>query len=254
VDISVCTTYYDPRSRRCGMTEYSGKRHGIRMDNFGWGSKFDGFLRTKLVPMREYLRRQKTEFCLFLDGNDLIITSPLEDIFKTWDSMGGGVVVGSEIQIWPYVEMKQFLIDRATAQFPDTPDPAYRSIDTGFIMGKRKDVLDILDVVIDSEPKYQEEMPDTPIEIIEDDVGLFALNLRDGKIDFKIDYRCDLIVPMKSTLDKWYIIKEGKLHLSKTGSVPHIVHCNGGKSKSRFTARKLTTKLLGVRKTKVGKY
>jgi len=249
VDISVCTTYYDPESTSTGSIHTTAKAHGIDVTNFGGASGFDGFLKTKLIPLRKFLDTVTTSMVMFLDGNDVLITSPIDEIVDTWERISGGkVLVGSELVVWPYPELEQ----RQIALAGDSPSP-YKFVDTGLIIGKTEDVKRVLDVVIDSVPGYRSKMVDTPTNILEDDVGLFVLNMVDGNIDVAIDYGCKVIAPIRNTNPSDYTIKDGKLHLGLTGSTPHIVHCNGHRHKDRARMQIVSKTLLGYMKTKYRK-
>jgi len=252
VTMHVCTTYHDPGKRNHGSIHVSGANHGYSIANFGYNSGFDGFLRTKLIPLRDHLVTITAKYSMFLDGNDIVLTSPPEDILATWEEMSGGkVVIGSELAVWPYKDLRGFLEERA---FKKTQGLSpYISIDTGLILGKTKDIISILDTVIDSVPKYTLERPKSPVRIIEDDVGLFALNLNDGAIDVTIDYMCDIIVPIKSTMDHWFEIVDSKFHLLKTNRTPHIVHFNGHRRIDRSRMKVLSAPLMGVTKNKCKK-
>jgi hypothetical protein len=251
--ISVCTTYHDKRNLKRGPVHFSGNLHGITVVNFGWKDKFSGFLKTKLIPLKRYLQRQNTDLAMFVDGNDIIFTTPVEEILQTWrDKFGEKVVVGSEARVWPYKSLSSFLYNRAIEK-SGSKSPPFISIDTGLILGNRLEIIEMLEKVINSVDKHRARMPNTPTDIIEDDVGLFALNLSDGTIDYEIDYNADIIVPMKSVLSHWYEIKDGRMDFKKTGSRPHIVHCNGSGSRSKNAMVDMTRQLLGWKKTKVKK-
>jgi len=245
-DMAVCTTYYDPDERRVGPLDFSAARFGIGVTNFGAHQKFEGFLRTKLVPLREFAKDRTEDMLLFLDGNDTILTNPLKKLVESWDGFGGKVVIGGELKCWPYPFHEEPM--RAKA-----PQDSFCFMDTGLIFGKRKDVIDILDTVIGSVEGYRLKYPGYPARIIEDDVGLFMLNYVDGKIDIAIDYKCEIIVPMKEVTADWFEIEDGHLRLLKTGTTPHVVHCNGHRCIDKKRMRDISRRLLGVQKTKRAK-
>jgi len=247
--IHVCTTYFDPRQRCVGPLEFSAERFGVSVSNFGWNDKFDGFLRTKLIPLRKHLDSVRANMTMFVDGNDTILTSTLEAIEKTWEKISHSkVVIGSELVVWPYPELEQRQVALAGAS-----KSPYKFVDTGLMIGTTNDLKRLLDIVIDSVPGYEETMLGTPKHILEDDVGLFVLNMLDERIDVTIDYGCEIIAPLKNTDTNDYNVVDGKLHLHLTGTTPHIVHCNGHRSEDRRRMKQVSSGLLGGVKTKVRK-
>jgi hypothetical protein len=238
----VCTTFFDPKNNKGSVLVQSCKRFGVEVHNFGAQTRFDSFLETKLKPMRDHLSGVSADMALFLDGNDTIMVSEPERILASWEKVGG-VVVGSELQTWPHLHLKPAMDEIAAKSGSKSP---YKYIDTGFIMGKRKEVIGLLDTVIDSVAHYKEKMPYLNRRRLEDDVGLFVLNLVDGKIDINLDYKCKFIAALRNIpAEDAYQVREGCLRLNLTGSYPHVVHCNGHRRSDRRRLLRLSKVLLG---------
>uniref|UniRef100_A0A6H1ZG62 PLOD1-3-like GT domain-containing protein n=1 Tax=viral metagenome TaxID=1070528 RepID=A0A6H1ZG62_9ZZZZ len=238
----VCTTFYDPSGQNAATICTSAARHGIAVANFGAKSRFDGFLRTKLIPLRNHLAGVANDIVLFLDGNDTIIEADEKEILAAWGRFGG-VVVGSELVNWPYAHLKGKMDALAAKAGSKSP---YHYLDTGLIMGRRQEVIGVLDAVIASVPQYAAAMPATKKEILEDDVGLFALNITDGRIGVTIDYGCALIAALRNVNDrKAYSFVGGRLFLRATKTKPCVVHCNGHRKVDRLRLIRLSEKLIG---------
>lgn len=246
-----CTTYYDPKKRNDSSISLSLAGFGVDIINFGARSPFDGFLRTKLVPLRDFIAGSASDVVVFLDGNDTILTSAPEALLASWESLGGGVVVGSELASWPYPQRQEAMDRIAASSGSKSP---YRYMDTGLIMGKREAVIGVLDTVIGSVKKYRTQLKTVPQKIIEDDVGLFVLNLTDGEIEITIDYQCTMIAALKNVDDnKDYSLANGKLHLNLTGTTPHVIHCNGHRWVDKRRLENVSSAILGVKARKMEK-
>jgi hypothetical protein len=179
----------------------------------------------------------------FLDGNDTIAQAGADGLLSSWESLGSGVVIGPELVCWPHKFHERPMVDRS-------PSEVFHFMDTGLIMGRRESVLLVLDAVIASVPYYREKHPTLPQRILEDDVGLFMLNYVDGNINVTIDYKCSMIAPLRNVPDDWYEIHDRTLHMTKTGTTPGVVHCNGHRNIDARRMKRITEELLGYRKTK----
>jgi len=244
--IDICTTYYDPQHRNANALNASLSRFGSSAKNLGAEMVFDGFLRTKLVPFRAFVADSSSEVVAFIDGNDTISQGGNKGLLSSWKALGSGVVIGSELVCWPHKFHEQPMIDRS-------PNETFHFMDTGLIMGRREAVLAVLDTVIASVPHYREKYPMLPQRILEDDVGLFMLNYVDGNISVTIDHKCSMIAPLRNVPDDWYEISNHQLHMTKTGTTPNIVHCNGHRNVDARRMKRITEALLGYRKTKIRK-
>ena len=246
MELSICTTYYDPYHRRASALDMSLARFGVSATNLGANMAFDGFLRTKLVPLRKFVAGSDSGVVAFLDGNDTIAQVGTRGLLNSWEALGSGVVIGPELLCWPHDFHERPMVDLS-------PNEAFHFMDTGLIMGRREAVLAVLDTVIASVSYYRKKYPDVPQQILEDDVGLFMLNYVDGNISVTIDHKCSMIVPLRNVPDDWYEIHDRKLCVTKTGTTPSIVHFNGHRNIDARRMKIITEVLLGYRKTKIRK-
>ncbi len=235
--ITVCTTYYKKAGAPATALVRSCKRFGIRLQEFGTGNKHETFLKTKLIPLEAFVGSVKTSHVMFVDGNDTFFVSGLSEIAATYERLAEGrVLIGSELQAWPYKQKAAELKQRARAK--GAPG-RYMFIDNGLIMGPTSAVASMLQTLIASVEHYREQYSPRPgrlgypRRLIEDDVGLMVLNLCDGKVDPVIDYGCQMICALKRLEEEKYRATLGGLHCLETGSHPHIVHCNGNRRVDR---------------------
>jgi hypothetical protein len=246
-DVTVCTTYYKkPRGLPTALVR-TCSTFKIKLHEFGTGRKFVSFLETKLIPLRDFVSGVKTKYVLFLDGNDTFLVSPLEEIMATYEKLTRGkipLIISSELKPWPYTYLVEYFNKRWKASGSKSP---FRYVDPGLVLGETDTVFRVLDQIVDSVPYYREQLenrtyrdirtgrviPKTPEYIITDDVGLWCLNMKDGRIDTVIDYGCEIMAPLMNCAGDTYWPDHGKLYLKLTKTCPHIVHCNGGRSFDR---------------------
>ncbi len=223
--LTVCTTYFKKPDAAPTALVRSCQRLGIRLKEFGTQNAHDTFLRTKLIPLHAFLAQVKTTHVMFIDGNDTFVLNDLDAISETYESLARGrVLIGSEVQAWPY-KSKAALLEHLAHLKGSTS--RYRFIDTGLIMGPTALVQQMLAVLIDSLEHYRKQYPAYSRRVLEDDVGLMVLNLCDGKVHPVIDYGCRMICALRNLEDSNWQASRGDLHCLETDSHPHIIHCNG---------------------------
>ena len=231
MECTVCTTYFKKPGAPESTLVRSCRRQEIHLEEFGTENKHETFLKTKLLPLAEFLKGVTTPHVMFVDGNDTLILSSLDAMFRTYEKIAAGrVVIGSELCVWPYKQKRGILERRAREHGARS---RYMFIDTGLIMGPTLGVRETLQILIESVEKYRAECRGYSRRVIEDDVGLMVLNICDGTVDPIIDYGCQMICALRNLEDSHYVARPGDLHCLETHSHPHIVHCNGHRYKDR---------------------
>lgn len=235
-DVTVCTTFYDDGKEPVLVA--SCRKWDIPLRKFGTANRFEGFLKTKVIPLRDFVAKVKTQYVMFLDGNDTFFVSPLEKVMQTYQELVGDhhkYLIGSEFGNWPYDQYHDDLVRKAKATGTKSP---FHFTDPGLLVGETEAVHKALVQIVDSVPGYAKRMPDVPRKIMEDDVGLWVLNMIDEKVDPWIDYDCRMIIPLKGLEWNDYSFHKGRLHCHLTNTWPHIIHCNGHRSLDRKTFRR----------------
>ncbi len=235
--LTVCTTYFKKPDAAPTALVRSCQRLGIRLEEFGTQNAHDTFLRTKLIPLHAFLGQVQTTHVMFIDGNDTFVLNDLDAISQTYEGLARGrVLIGSELQAWPYKSKAAQL--EHLAHLKGTTS-RYRFIDTGLIMGPTALVRQMLAVLIDSVEQYRKQYPAYSRRVLEDDVGLMVLNLCDGKVHPVIDYECRMICALRNLEDNKFLAIAGDLHCFETDSHPHIIHCNGHRRVDRLRLEKV---------------
>lgn len=230
--ITVCTTY--AKKKQASPFVASCKKFGIPVQEFGTERMFTTFLETKIRPLLAFARRVKTPLLMFVDGSDAFMVSPLDELLKTYDSMVGSMqslIIGAERVVWPYPELTQAL--NATG------------LDTGLVIGRPKRIVEVLETVMEQLPFAKSDFPDRKRAIWEDDVGLWSIAIARGQIACMVDRRCQLIAALRNANPDNYTIRNGRLTMKDTGTKPHIIHCNGHRSRDRRRLYELYKTLMG---------
>ncbi len=231
--VTVCTTYFKEAGMPSTALWRTCRKYRIKLHAFGTESRFESFLRTKMIPLRDFVARVKTKFVMFLDGNDTFLVAPLCDILRSYEELTAGrtpLLIGSESENWPYPFLKLALDERAKKAGAKSK---FRYLDPGLVLGERRTVLKAFDTIIESVEQYRKELPEVKTQTIEDDVGLWALNICAGRVDPVIDYGCQIIAALKNCAPESYGVRDGRLLLHVTKTAPHIIHCNGHRSFDR---------------------
>lgn len=228
-EITVCTTY--SKKKQASPLMESAKMVGMPVEVFGLDRQFTTFLETKIIPLLTFVRDVQTELVMFIDGSDAFVRSPLKDIVKTYRAMADGeVVVGAERVIWPYPELAWAVED---------------GLDTGLVIGPKDAVAKALQEAADSVERSMDMFPGRQRAIYEDDVGLWSVAIANGRIKPVVDRKYRLIAALRNTEDSDYIMRKGRLTMRETGNTPHIIHCNGHRSRDRSRLYRLYKELLG---------
>ncbi len=244
LDITVCTTFYDDGTVPSLVT--SCRKWVIPLTTFGTERKFEGFLKTKMIPLRDFLRTVKTKYVMFLDGNDTFFVVSLDAVMRTYFDMVGSkhkYVIGSEHTCWPYRTLaSEMLTDRARATGTSSP---FCFLDLGLVIGETEALVDAFNRVVASAEPYAKLMPEVPRYILEDDVGLWMLNILEKKVDPLIDYDCRIMIALRKMDWGDFSFRDGRLYSKLTDSWPHIIHCNGRRSIDRKTFRHVHEGIFG---------
>lgn len=246
MDLTVCTTHYVSPRLPTPVLVRSCERWGVDLKVFGGAHRFDTFYRTKILGMRQFLLSCTSRYVLFLDASDTFFTKPLEELFAAYQKITNQrVVIGSELVCWPHRSLRRLLRRQAEASGSKSP---FCFLDTGLILGPTKVVRKTLARLSRALPAWRRELSATTSNaIIEDDVGMWSLGIRDGIIQPIIDYDCKLIVAMRQLKLEDYEISRGHLKVVATGTEPAIVHCNGQRTRDRKTLRRVYKIITGER-------
>jgi hypothetical protein len=244
--VKIFTTFY---GMNVSPIVESGKMFGWEVDTFGTDEKFVSFYETKVLGQIRYLEKTNNQLVMFVDGSDAFVVCGPDEVEALWNnSWRGRVVVGADRMPWPYPWMRSVF-----AKYYKAPSVC-KYPEPGIILGMSSDVLEYLNKIRDGFDSWRSQLlltpwgtyASTPEKIIRDDMGLWALAIRDGLIDPVLDVGCLLSTAMKGVRTETIQSVDGRPVNPITRSRSAIWHCNGSKKLCVLSLEDLYSRLLGV--------
>jgi hypothetical protein len=185
--------------------------HSIHLSVFGIGEPFVDFMETKIRRLRHALTNLKVSpsHILFVDGNDTLVMTSLEEIHNKFLELASEIVISTEDNCWPDLSL--------AAQYPQVRTKN-RYLNSGGIYGTFDAFVRALEIA---------ESYGVP-----DDQWCWTKAWLDGRVSLTPDYHCTIFQSLRrSECDMDY--NGPRIRNISTGTEPSIFHGNGGADMSR---------------------
>lgn len=203
----IAPTYTNDPSMYRYLTD-SCRRCGHELITYGNGEYWPGYVKGKIVRLREELRKLDHDFVMVVDGYDTFLSRPMlgaEHLATLLSILGGRVLIAAEVSCYPV----EGLIDK----FPPTITP-YRYVNAGGFVGHREDVMEVLSQLLTYESG-------------DDDQARWSYALVDGLEGVVIDSRCRVFQSMAGAATHMKLDSGRRIKNIMTGSSPVVAHFNG---------------------------
>lgn len=190
------------------LLQKSCEKFKIELKIFGWGQTWKGLgwrQRVLYQSLRRY--RLKYNYVLFVDGYDCIFLYPLKEIMSKFLSLNTRLLFGAEVVSHPL----------APQCYPPSPAPGrYRYLNAGGFIGEIKYVLELMSRL--GIPKMKDDFYDQL---------RYAEAFVSGQTEITLDYQSDIFQCLFFASNDLEI-REQRIVNRVTGSMPCIIHGNGG--------------------------
>jgi predicted O-methyltransferase YrrM len=186
----------------------SCKRFNVPIKILGLGLPFRG-LSDKLLYVKKFLKDlPDDDVIMFVDAYDVLFMKTKEEILKQFLSMKVPFVIAVEAYCFP---LKSRVND-----FPPSPTPFFKFINSGTYIGYVKSLKEIFNEMKDIKPS-------------DDDQARFMLHYFDNREKYTFDYYCKLFMPLPRVSIHHLEIdqKNFTVKCNLTNTFPCIIHGNG---------------------------
>lgn len=192
------------------LLEHWGYDHTQKIDYlwYGWMSKLLGF-----IEMVQALDTSYTHVML-IDGSDVVLLAPPELVMERWFTLAHPWVYNAEPNIWSP--------DSFTPEQYPTKQCKYRYLNAGACIGEREHILKWYSEWTHGFTQTPQHKPRCG-----DQDWLAERLIRHWPDAIALDHECYLFQAMCAS-DEHTTVTPGKVYNKLTGSVPVIIHFNGG--------------------------
>jgi hypothetical protein len=186
----------------------SCKLHDIDLKIVALGRPYYGNA-TKLTYFKEYIDTLSDhDIVMYVDAFDVLILADKKDILKKFFKMKTPFLMSAETNCGPFAHL--------SSQYPPSPTK-FKYINTGSFIGYAKNIK-----------KWLNDLP--PFDLYDCDQGETTKHyLNSKKKPFKLDYTCQIFLPLFGLSEEEVIIEEKKARIIcvPTKSTPCVLHANG---------------------------
>jgi hypothetical protein len=193
------------------------RRFGYDVQNV-WPDGFPKYSHAlKIKRVFETVRANQNEFThvLVIDAFDVVVTASLAEVEKRFQRMGHPWIFNAERSCWPDSELEN--------QYPACETP-WRFLNAGCFMAE-------IPYFLEAGQRHGFES----IDVWGDDQRFYTRLFLDHPGLIRLDHRCELFYTLFSPdyIGFDYVISEGRVENSLTGTQPLVIHGNGGVDQKR---------------------
>lgn len=226
----ITAAFYSDRSK-IRYLEESCDANGLDLKAYGVGVEYKGYVDAKITELLRALVGVTTEYVMFCDGADSVVLAEEDEILEAYNAVRGekDLVFGADMKCFPYPDLSHLFKDNPDALECTWKGKKRRRIymNAGVFMGKTEYVKKCLNKLYGMYVRQR-----LNVEHPEDDQGWWCMGLQNGRVDFAVDYKAELVMMTKYTPDSWYALTPGKCRLPN-GKTPCVMHFAGVKDTNK---------------------
>lgn len=200
------------------------RRFGVEPRILGWREHWGGLM-TKPRRFREYLRKGQNEgdVLILADAWDVIFAAHPDEIGEKWSQSAGPIVFNAERNCFPRGDLAPTFDKVAFAKGATSP---WKYLNSGFMVGRPKDILTLLESMNLDEIPDDHQLPDRSW-FNPNDQEHFTLAFLKQPVPMALDYNADLCMTGHGTTVDQLDFSQPRIKQNITGTYPMAFHFNG---------------------------
>ncbi len=182
---------------------------------YGQNQSYNGWIDTKVTKLLEFIepKLDNYDILIFADGGDTWFLTGLGEIIEKYRKLNSTHIISGERECYPFREHASKYLSR----IPEGYTNNWYYINCGLQIGNIKTIYNTWKIAATYEPLVNNN----------NDAALLSTAFIDNKVDFTIDYNCELFCGMGGRgLWETLEIKNNRIYNKLTSTYPCAVHFN----------------------------